>query len=475
VTGSKPGGSHPLEPEGEAFEALTRACVRFVQQQVETLATQPAADVAGARTLVASFREAVPEVGRDIETLLARLGPAVGKSYNAAGPGYLAYIPGGGIYAAALADFIACAVNRYVGVAAAAPVLAQIEETVLRWLADLMGYPAAAGGVLTSGGSLSNLGAIVTAREALLGDDLLRGRLYVSEDTHHCVAKAARLAGLRAENLVTLPVDGRRRLAPEALEAAVRRDREMGLRPFLVVASVGTTNTGAIDPVRAIVDVARAHGLWVHADAAYGGFFRVVKGGAALLDGIEDCDSITLDPHKGLFLPYGTGCLLVRDRDLLRRAHQGGAEYLQDVVAEMDGPSFADLSPELSRDFRGLRLWLPIQLHGFGAFREQLQEKLDLARLAYDELRQDERFEMVDEPQLSVVAFRLRGTGPEADAQSAELLRRVNARGRVFMSSTRIEGRYVLRICVLSFRTHEDRIRDAVSALREEARALTAE
>ena len=146
--------------------------------------------------------------------------------------------------------------NRYVGVAAAAPVLAQIEETVVRWLAGLMGYPAAAGGVLTSGGSLSNLGAIVTAREALLGDSLLRGRLYVSEDTHHCVAKAARLAGLRAENLVTLPVDDRRRLVPEALEEAVRRDRELGLQPFFVVASVGTTNTGAIDPVRAIVAIA---------------------------------------------------------------------------------------------------------------------------------------------------------------------------------------------------------------------------
>jgi aromatic-L-amino-acid/L-tryptophan decarboxylase len=466
-------GPHPLEPTGDALEALTRACVRFVQQQVETLGTQPAADVAGARALAESFREAAPEQGSDIEGLLARLGPAVGKSYNAAGPGYLAYIPGGGIYAAALADFIACAVNRYVGVAAAAPVLAQIEETVLRWLADLMGYPAAAGGVLTSGGSLSNFGAIVTARETLLGHNLDRGRLYVSEDTHHCVAKAARLAGLRAENVVTLAVDGRRRLVPEALEEAVQRDRDLGLRPFFVAASIGTTNTGAIDPVRAIVTLGRAHGLWVHADAAYGGFFRVVNGGAALLDGIEDCDSITLDPHKGLFLPYGTGCLLVRDRDLLRRAHQGGAEYLQDAVAELDGPSFADLSPELSRDFRGLRLWLPIQLHGFGVFRQQLQEKLDLARLAHDELRQDGRFEMVDEPQLSVVAFRLRGDGPETDALNAELLRRVNARRRVFLSSTRVDGRYVLRICVLSFRTHEDRIRDAVTALREEAKALT--
>ncbi|MFI5183593.1 MAG: pyridoxal phosphate-dependent decarboxylase family protein [Vicinamibacteria bacterium] len=475
MTEPSPAAAYPLEPEGEGLEALTQACVRFVLQHVETLGTQPAADVADARALAESFREAVPESGSKIDVLLARLGPAVAKSYNAAGPGYLAYIPGGGVYAAALADFIACAVNRYVGVAAAAPVLARIEETVLRWLAALMGYPETAGGILTSGGSLSNLSAIVTAREALLGEDLGLGRLYVSEDTHHCVAKAARIAGLWRESVVVLPVDDRRRLIPEALAEAVGRDREKGLRPFLVAASVGTTNTGAIDPLRAIVGIARAHGLWVHADAAYGGFFRLVAAGEDLLDGLEACDSITLDPHKGLFLPYGTGCLLVRDRDLLRRAHQGGAEYLQDAVAELDGPSFADLSPELSRDFRGLRLWLPIQLHGLGAFREQLQEKLDLARLAYDALRQDELFEMVDEPQLSIVAFRLRGTGPEADARSAELLRRVNARGRVFLSSTRLGGRYTLRICVLSFRTHEERIRDAIVALREEARAISHE
>ena len=190
------------------------------------------------------------------------------------------------------------------------------------------------------------------------------------------------------------------------------------------------------------------------------------------MPGIESCDSITLDPHKGLFLPYGTGCLLVRDGEALRRAHQETAEYLQDVQHREGSANFADLSPELSRDFRGLRVWLPIQLHGLSAFRDQLAEKLALARVAYDELRADGRFEMLDEPQLSIVAFRLRGPAAEADARGAELLRRVNAAGKVFLSSSRIAGRYALRICVLSFRTHRDRIEDAVDALRAEAGAL---
>lgn len=462
---------HPLEPEAESLPALTDEVGRFVVDHVASLSRQPACDLDGVEAVRAGFVEPVPEQGQPLQALLERLRPAIEKSFNTAGPGYLAFIPGGGLYAAALGDFVACAVNRYVGVRQAAPALVQVEETVVRWLADLMGYPADARGILTSGGSLSNFSAIAAARAARLAEsEWARGVIYVSAETHRCVAKAARLAGFPEAHVRTVAVDSRLRMQPDALETTIRADHARGLRPFLVVPSVGTTNTGAIDPLPDVLDVARRHGLWVHADAAYGGFFRLADGGVALMPGIHDCDSITLDPHKGLFLPYGTGCLLVRDGDALRRAHADSADYLQDVVG--DGPGFNDLSPELSRDFRGLRLWLPIQLHGLRAFRDALTEKLALTRLAYEELRDDGRFVLLDGPQLSVVAFRLRGEGAEADARGAELLRRVNARGRVFLSSTRLGGRHVLRICVLSFRTHEDRVRDAVAALREEASAM---
>jgi aromatic-L-amino-acid decarboxylase len=466
-----PAKPHPLEPARDELEALTRAVSDFVVDHVATLGEQPSFDLDGADAVRASFREPVPQEGRSLDSILARLRPAIAKSYNTAGPGYLAYVPGGGVYAAALAAFVAAATNRYVGVSQPAPALAQIEETAGRWLCDLMGLPAGARGLLTSGGSLSNFGAIVAARHERLGDDLSSGVLYCSEETHYCVAKAARLAGLPRRGVRTLPVDERFRLRPESLEDAVRADRSAGRRPFLVVANVGTTNTGAVDPLPDVVRVARESGLWAHADAAYGGFFRLAEGGEDLLRGIEAFDSITLDPHKGLFMPYGLGALLVRDGEALARAHRGFAHYVQDV--EEDGTlGFADLSPELSRDFRGLRLWLPLQLHGLPAFRAQLTEKLALARWAYDELRLDPRFEMVDEPQLSVVAFRLRARGADAERSSAELMRRVNERRRVFLSSTRLDGRHTLRLCVLSFRTHEDRVRDAVVALREEARAL---
>ena len=487
----------PLEPDRRDIEALTRAVTEFVLDQVISLAEQPSFDLDGVEAVSASFREPAPETGQPIGHLLERLRPAIAKSYNAAGPGYLAYIPGGGVYAAALAGLIASATNRYVGVTQPAPALVQIEQTVTRWLCHWMGLPASAAGILTSGGSLSNFSAIVAARHDRLGEDLAGGTIYCSEETHHCVAKAARLAGFPRASLRLLPTDDRFRLQPDVLSRAIAEDRRRELRPFLVVANAGTTNTGAVDPLPEVVRVARENGLWVHADAAYGGFFRLAPRGEALLAGLENCDSITLDPHKGLFIPYGVGALLVRDGAALARAHgdnagpagirplgtggaSGGeatpprsrtADYVQDITA--DGLlGFADLSPELSRDFRGLRVWLPLQLHGLAAFRAQLGEKLALAWRAYEALAADPLFEVLDPPQLSIVAFRLRLPEPEAERLGPELLRRVNERRRVFLSSTRLRGRYALRLCVLSFRTHQDRIDDALAALREEARTL---
>jgi len=463
--------SHPLEPDDAAMREMTRAVAEFVRRHVATLSEQPAHDLDGASAIAAALRTPVPEAGAPLDAILGDLAPAVAKSFNAAGPGYLAFIPGGGLYASALADFVACAVNRYVGVAKAAPALVQIERTVLAWLAGFVGYPASAGGILTSGGSLAHLSAIVAARADRLPDDFLRGTIYVSTQTHRSIAKAARIAGFPAANVRAVPVDARLRMIPEELAGAIRRDRGAGFSPFLVVPTLGTTNTGAVDPVPAIVAIARREGLWVHGDAAYGGFFRLVDGGDALLPGMADCDSITIDPHKGLFLPYGTGCLLVRDPAALRRGHadERPAAYLADVSGADDDAGFDELSPELSRDFRGLRVWLPMRLHGLGAFRAALAEKLALARFAYDELRRDPRFEVLDEPQLSIVALRMKGRD---DAANAELMRRVNARKRVFLSSTDVDGKYTLRICVLSFRTHADRVEDAVRGLREEAAAL---
>jgi len=465
---------HPLELTAESLQNALDLTARFVREEVDSLEGQPSADVSGAEELARTFVEGVPESGQSLDRILERLRPAIRKSFNTAGPGYLAFIPGGGIMSAALADFIAASTNRYVGVRPPAPALAQIESTAIAWLASIMGYPKTAGGILTSGGSLSTLSAIVAARETRLPDDFSRGTIYMSEETHYCVPKAARIAGFRDGQVRRVAIDARRRIDPSALVQAIEADLREGRRPFMIIANVGTTNTGAIDDIPRLLSIGRRHSLWVHADAAYGGFFRLADSGPGLMPEIEACDSITLDPHKGMFLPYGTGCLLVRDPEALKRAHSMDAEYLHDVRAQEE-PNFSDLSPELSRDFRGLRIWLPLVLHGLGAFKDAIEEKIELTRWAWEQLREDTRFEIVDEPQLSVIAFRLKGEGPAADHLNEELQRKVNARGRVFLSSTRLDGRYVIRLCVLSFRTHQDRVRDAVLALRAEADGLLAQ
>ena len=423
-----------------------------------------------------ALAETLPEQGTDFERLLRLLfQDAIPLSFNTAGPGYLAYIPGGGLFPSAVADLIATAVNRYVGVWVAAPALVQLEINVVRWFCEIVGYPAGSGGILTSGGSLSNFTAIVTARRERLPEAFWSGTIYTSDQAHHSVRKAAVLAGFPEANIREVTSNERFEMRVDALEACIAEDRDAGMVPFLIVGSAGTTNTGAVDPLDALADVAERENLWLHVDGAYGAFFSMTERGKAFLGGLSRADSVTLDPHKGLFLPYGTGALLVRDGQALRRAHATFADYMPVMQHDADFIDFCDVSPELSRDFRGLRAWLPIKLFGIAAFRDSLNEKMDLARWAADELRGIPDMQIVAEPRLSLTAFRLEPTGrsaAELDALNRELLARVNAKQNVYLTGTMLRGRFALRICVLSFRTHMDRMAQCMADLREAVQAV---
>jgi aromatic-L-amino-acid decarboxylase len=394
---------------------------------------------------------------------------AAAKAYETAGPGYLAYIPGGGLFTSALADLLADATNRFVNMAAPAPPLAQLEYDVIRWLCDVFELPDSSMGILTSGGSIANLSAVVTARTAKLGEDLTLGRIYCSEHVHHSMTKAAMIAGLPQRSIHVVPTTDDFRIELDRLSAAIESDRAAGLQPFMVVGNGGTTSTGTVDPLDAIAEICRENELWFHVDGAYGGFFQLTERGKKRLSGIAKADSITLDPHKGMLLPYGTGSLLVRDKEKLRLAHQVEAHYLQDLEHGNDLPDFADYSPELSRDYRGLRVWLPLQLHGVQAFRDALDEKLDLARLSYEELSATPGLDVPWEPDLSIVPFRPTGASNE---EALELQERINAHKRVFLSSTAIDGQMYLRFCILSFRTHRDRIEEAIAIVQKEVAQL---
>lgn len=455
-----------MELSGEALRALIEAATERILAHLESLPRQPAADTAGGEELARSLRMPLPEAGRPVEELLDLLfDRVIPKSFNTAGPGYLAYIPGGGLPHAAVADLISDVTNRYVGVFAAAPGVVAIEANVVRWLCQMVGFPEDAGGVLTSGGSLSNFSALVTARRKLLPENFLAGVLYVSDQAHYSVAKAAMLAGFPERNVRRIPTDAALRIRLDALGEAIDRDRAAGFLPFLLVGNAGTTNTGAVDDLARLAEIARREGLWYHVDAAYGGFFTLTERGRRLFAGIERADSIALDPHKGLFLPYGTGGLLVRDVDALRKAHAVSGDYMPPMQEDRDRPDFSQLSAELSRGWRGLRVWLPIAMHGIVPFRNNLDEKLDLAIWAAEELRKIPGIEILAEPQLSIVAFRLRRAELSEEALNAlnrDLLLRINARGRVHLTSTMLGGRLAIRICVLSFRTHLDRMREGI-------------
>jgi aromatic-L-amino-acid/L-tryptophan decarboxylase len=364
---------YPLEPTRDDMLAMGHRVVESVADYVEELPAAPSIGPELSESLLAELLAPPGERPADgLDTLLERWRRAAGHAVQTAGPSYLAYIPGGGLYVAALAELLAQAYNRYTGVSALAAGPVAMEQGVMRWMCDVFGLPATAIGTATSGGSMATLSALVAARHDRLGDDFADGTLYVTAHTHRCVAKAARIAGFHDDQLRTIPTTPDLRMDVAAAADMVVADRAAGRRPFALVGTAGTTDTGAVDDLMALGELARREGLWLHVDGAYGGFFQLTDRGRARLVGIETADSIVLDPHKGMFLPYGTGVLLVRDAAALRAPYASHGQYLQDLDTDGDLPDYANLGPELTRDFRGLRLWLPLHLHGVAAFRDAL-------------------------------------------------------------------------------------------------------
>jgi aromatic-L-amino-acid decarboxylase len=468
-----------LELSAAEMRAMGEATLARVVAHVASLGAQPVrGDVEAAEAAAGALREGPPEQGAPLETLLEPLfAEWIPRTFNTASPGYLAYVPGGGLFPAALADLIAAGTNRYTGVRQAAPALVQLEANVLDWFRVWMGFPTSARGLLTTGGSMAAWNAIVCARERHLGPEIRAGVLYVSTQTHHSVVKAARLAGIHPDRVRTLPVDGRFRMEVGALGEAIAADRARGLRPFCVVSSAGTTNTGAIDPLPEIAELAAREHLWHHVDGAYGAFFRLVPELRPALAGIERADSVTLDPHKGLFLPYGVGALLVRDGSALRAAHAATASYMPELPESDEVYDPSQYGPDLSRGFPGLRVWLCLELYGAARFRAALAEKRALALDAAARIGAVPGIVIDAPPELSLFAFHLRPPGAARageNAATAALVERVTRRGRVFLTGCTVGGRFLARVCVLSFRTRRERIDACVEDVAAEAAAILA-
>ncbi|MCH7824454.1 MAG: aminotransferase class I/II-fold pyridoxal phosphate-dependent enzyme, partial [Acidobacteria bacterium] len=296
-----------FELSEERMRAIVDAAMDRIVEFIGTLPAQPSNRLDGAEKVARSLIEPLPEEGEPYEGLLERLfDEVIPLGFNAAGPGYLAYIPAGGLFQAAVGDFIAGSVNRYTSIWIPAPGLAQIEAVVVRWFCQIVGYPDEALGLLTTGGSMANFTAIFTARRERLEENFLGGTIYVSDQVHHSIQKAAMLAGFPASSVRVVGSDSDYRMVLDELQDMIAADRADGRQPFFVVGSAGTVNTGAVDDLAGIAAIAAAQGLWFHVDAAYGGFFMLTDRGREVLTGIELSDSVSLDPHKSLFIPYGT-------------------------------------------------------------------------------------------------------------------------------------------------------------------------
>lgn len=423
-----------LEPDAVKRKSLRDAIVNYMEDFISGIHKNKAFNQTTDKGK-AIYDFPITEEPQDINELIKIFKDNVERpGLNPASGGHVAYIPGGGLYPSSLGDYMADITNRYAGIFYPSPGAVRMENMLIRWTARLIGYPETSAGNLASGGSVANLIGIVSARDSfnLQSKHFSKAVIYLTEQVHHSVMKSIRIAGLYNSIIRYVPMDKKFRMAAGKLEQLIKKDKEHGLQPFLIIASAGTTDAGAVDPINEIADISEKHKLWLHVDAAYGGYFILCDEGKKILKGLHRTDSIVMDPHKGLFLPYGTGIVLVKNWKMIYQSHYYKANYMQDAEKFDEELSPADLSPELTKHFRGLRMWLPLKLFGMKPFRAALEEKIWLARYFFDEIKKIPGFETGTYPDLSVVTYRFIPSKGNVNEFNKKLLELVLEDGRVF-------------------------------------------
>ena len=452
----------PLELDSDQRRWITEQVTAYADVFVSRRADGPSSSDPVDEAVLRALLAPPPEEGGALGPLLEALETAIDTGFDTASGRHMSYIPSGSLYTAALGDFLGAVTNRYTGGNQASPGSVAIEQSVVRWLCSLFAFGEGSAGILLSGGSIANLTAMVTARSRL-GDHFRDGTVYTSERAHHSVEKAARIAGISDDRVRLIPADETLRLDVGALRDAITTDLAAGLRPMMIAATAGTTDTGTVDPLGDCAEIAAETGAWFHVDAAYGGFFVLTERGRVQLAGIERADSITLDVHKSLFVPFGVGGLVVRDRRALVEAHEGRGAYMQDLVDSDLLPHYFSMGPELTRPFRGMAVWLPLHLHGVGRFRAELDRMLDLAEWATAEIEAIPGLEMATATELSIVSFR----SSAGDDDTRRIFEGINASGVAHVSSTTVADRFTIRLALLSQRTTREMVADVVAVIRE--------
>lgn len=469
--------AEPLgHPDAVALRDHFERVTRWLCKHDASLPDQLIGKIASRAEMEALLREPPPEAGQDFAHVLEEFTDKIAAyAFRINHPRFLAFVPGAPTPFSVLGDLLCAGTNFFAGVWLEAAGPTQVELIVLDWFKESLGLPAETQGILTSGGSEANLTALVVAREHLPFDERQRAILYVGEHRHGSVDRAAKIIGLRPEQV--RPVPGPVRLDPTALANAVRSDRAGGRLPWAVAANGGATNTGAVDPLAELADLCAVENVWFHVDAAYGWSAALIPEGKAALDGIARADSVTLDPHKWFGQTYDCGCLLVRDGRRLEETFAHQPDYMQDVRPAEDEVNFCDRGLALTRRFRALKIWLSVKVLGVSWFRGLVERCCRLAELAQLRLEASPYFEVLCPRQLSIVCFRF---APPGEALDEEALNRLNlalvddlrATGRAFISSTRLGQRVALRFCFVNWRTTSADVEEAIDLLQALGRKL---
>jgi aromatic-L-amino-acid/L-tryptophan decarboxylase len=457
-----------LDPTEIDRLSILKQAIDYTNEFLKDLPDHPGFSTTGFEKLD-SMR--IEEDGKEIDSILDVLKTEVDASGISSASGkHLGFIPGGGLWASALADMLSGISNKYSGIAFSGPGSVKIESQVIRWMASILGYPAKAFGNLTSGGSIANLIAVKAARDlhGINSTNVRKAVIYFGEQTHHSVHKALHITGLHEAVVREISLTENFRVDTIALEKQLTEDKNAGLDPFLIIGSAGTTDTGAIDPLDRLADLSEKFGTWFHVDAAYGGFFILLDEMKNKLRGIDRSDSVVLDPHKTLFLPFGSGAVLVKDRNHLLASNSSKASYLIDTE-NADDINPAETGIELTRPNRGLRIWLPLQLHGVAPFKACLREKLLLSDYFYGEISKY-GFEKGPQPDLTVTIFRY---PEEGNLINQQLIDAIHKDGRIFLSSTMIKGKLWLRCAIVSHRTHLQEVDLCLEMIQENIDAIT--
>jgi len=455
-----------LAPTSQEFRSMADAAVDFLADYFDRLETRPVLVPTTSRAIRGRIDEPLPMAGADLGALLDTVRNVISEySRHSGHPRMFGYVASPGTAITAIGNMIAAAMNINVTAWRSAPSGTDLERLTIDWLKEMLGYPAPAGGLLTSGGSMANFAALGAARSAKAGANVVRdgvaaaGRrmcLYVSEESHFSMAKAAGMLGLGESNVRAVKTDERLHIDLADLERLVAADLAAGHLPFCVVANAGTTATGAFDPLAEVADFAHRHNLWMHVDAAYGGFAALAPSARHFFAGIEEADSVTLDPHKWLYLPVGCGCVLYKDPDAARAAFSHGADYTRPIGLEHDEAfAFWDYGPELTRPFRALDLWLLIKFAGAGRLGKAVEENIACAKYFEELVKASDDFEMLAPVELSVFCFHYvpKGFTGDLDVFNERLLVTLQRAGSTYLSNARVRGRFALRGCVLNYRT----------------------